>query len=120
MFQTDCRENKKTTFCVRRLCFSFRKYYVYEIKLKNIVQPGKPRLTVWCLLIVRWITKATNKYSEYAIHIACTLKHWLHERAKKLLYIYIAVLLFYDITFLSALLIFRSFSKLKTTNTQFA
>jgi hypothetical protein len=41
--------------------------------LKNSVQTGKPQLTVLCLLIAHYITKATDTYSEYVVRIACTL-----------------------------------------------
>ena len=40
----------------------FRKSYIYEIMWTNTrrVQTDKPQLTVWRLLIARWVTKATN------------------------------------------------------------
>ena len=36
--------------------------------------------------IACWIPKATNTHSEYLIHIAFPLQHWLHERAYVLRY----------------------------------
>jgi hypothetical protein len=39
--------------------------------------------------IARWIPKATNTHSEYAIFIAFPLQQWLHERVLMLRYTYI-------------------------------
>jgi len=36
---------------------------------KNFVEPGRPQMTIWRMRIVRWIPKATNTHSEYAILI---------------------------------------------------
>ena len=41
-----------------------------------------------------WITKAANTHSEYVIFIECLLQQWLHERASKLRYTYIACLVY--------------------------
>jgi len=37
---------------------------VYEIMWKNIVQQGRPHMTIWCMLIACWIPKATNTHTE--------------------------------------------------------
>ena len=55
---------------------------------KNIVQPGRPHMTIWGVHIVRWILKATSKPSECVILISIPLQHWLHERASILRYTY--------------------------------
>ena len=36
---------------------------VYEIMLKNIVQPGRPQMTTWSMRIGCWTPKATKTHS---------------------------------------------------------
>jgi hypothetical protein len=43
---------------------------VYEIMWKNIIDPGRQQMTVWCMCIVYWIPKATHTHSDYVILIA--------------------------------------------------
>jgi len=43
---------------------------VYEIIWKNIVERGRPQVTVWRMRIACWIPKATNTHSEYVILFA--------------------------------------------------
>jgi len=52
---------------------------VYEIMLKNIVERGRPQMTVWRMRVECWIPKATKTHSEYVILIACPLQRWLHD-----------------------------------------
>jgi len=51
-------------------------------------------MAIWRMRIACWIPKATNKHSEYVIHIACPLQQWLHERPSMLRYTYIDCILF--------------------------
>jgi len=60
--------------------------------LKNIVEPGRPQMTVWRMCIACWIPKATNTLSEYVILIAFPLQQWWHERASMLRYTYFVCL----------------------------
>ena len=54
----------------------------YEIMWKNIVERGRPQMTVWCIRFTCWIPKATNTHSEYVIRMLFfSLQQWLHERA---------------------------------------
>jgi len=48
---------------------------------KNIVEPGRPQMTVWRMRIACWISKATDTQSEHVIVIALLPPQWLHERA---------------------------------------
>jgi hypothetical protein len=59
---------------------------------KNIVESGRPHMTIWRMNISCWIPKATNTLSEYVIFIAFILQQWLHERASLLRCTYIACL----------------------------
>ena len=38
-----------------------------EIMLKNIVDPDRPHMAVWCMCIVCWIPKGTNTHPKYVI-----------------------------------------------------
>jgi hypothetical protein len=59
---------------------------------KNILEADRPQLTIWCMHIACWITKATNTYSEYIILILFQRQQWLRERAIILRCTYIACL----------------------------
>ena len=47
----------------------------------DIVELGRPRMTVLRMRIECWISKATDAHSEHAIVIALLPQQWLHERA---------------------------------------
>jgi len=49
--------------------FFLENHAVYEILWKNFVGPGRPQMTIWCMLIAFWIPKATNTHSECVILI---------------------------------------------------
>ena len=59
-----------------------------EIMWKNIVEPGKPQMTIWRTRIVSWIPKVTNTQLEYVILIAFSQQQWLPVRASMLRYTY--------------------------------
>jgi len=48
---------------------------------KNIVERGRPRMTIWRMRIACWIPNVTNVDFEYVIFIALLLHQWLRERA---------------------------------------
>jgi len=70
MFQTKVVEKIKTHF----LRSVFLNRAVYEIMWKNIVERGRPQLTIWRMRIACWVPKATNTHSEYVIFIAFPLQ----------------------------------------------
>ena len=41
---------------------------------KHIVEPYRLQMTIWCMRIALWVTKATNTHSKYVIRIAFPLK----------------------------------------------
>jgi hypothetical protein len=84
-----CRENQNTHFMFNN--FSDNNA-VYEIMCKNIVEPDRQRLTVWCMHIACWITKSTITHSVYVALTAFSLQQWFHERAPILRYVYLACL----------------------------
>jgi hypothetical protein len=57
---------------------------VYEIMCKNIAQQGRPQMTIRRMRPARWIRKATDTHSEYAVRIVVLPQQWLHERASML------------------------------------
>ena len=57
---------------------------------KNIVELGRPQMTIWRMRIACWIPKATNTHSEYVTLIAFPLQQWLHLHATVLSCNYIA------------------------------
>jgi hypothetical protein len=89
MFQTIDVEKIKTHFTFNN--FSSENRAVYEIMWKNVIQPGRPQVTLRDMRIAYWITNATNTHSEYVI-LALLLQQWLHERASVLYYTYITCL----------------------------
>jgi len=48
---------------------------------ENIVERGRPKMTIWLTCIAYWTTKATHTHSEYITFIAFLPKLWLHEPA---------------------------------------
>ena len=82
-----CTENQNTLF------FSvtfFENRAVYEIMWKNMVERGRPRVTIWRTRTACWITKATDTHSEYVKGIAFPMQKWLHESASVLRHTYSA------------------------------
>jgi len=65
---------------------------IYEIMWKNMVQPGRPQMTIWRMRFASQIPKATDTHSGYVILIAfprnsgCT--NLLHTSRKR---VYFAV-----------------------------
>jgi hypothetical protein len=56
------RENQNTHFVLSNL-FS-ENHAIYEIMWKNIVEPGRPQMTVWDMRVACWIPKATNTHTQ--------------------------------------------------------
>ena len=65
-----CSENQNTRFVFSN--FFFLNRAIYEIMWKYIVEPGRPQMTIWRMLIACWIPKATNTPSLYSIYCFST------------------------------------------------
>ena len=76
MFQTKFVEEIKT-----HILYSTT---LSDIMCKNMVQLGRPQMTIWRMRIASWLTKATKTHPEYAIPIASPRQKRLHERASML------------------------------------
>ena len=55
------RESQNTYFMLKN--FFFLNHAIYEIMWINMVQQGRPQMTVWCMRIACWIPKATGTLS---------------------------------------------------------
>jgi hypothetical protein len=64
MFQIKIVKNIKTLILCSVAFFENRA--VYEKKWKNIVERGKPQMTIWRTRIACWIPKATNTHIQVA------------------------------------------------------
>ena len=77
------RENQNTHFMFN--IFSFENRVIYEITWQNIVEPGRPEMTIRRIRIACWIPKATNTHSEYIIFVTrIPQQQRLHERPSAL------------------------------------
>jgi hypothetical protein len=73
---------------------------VYEIMWRNVIEPERPQMILWCMRIAGWILKASNTHSEYVILANFPQKQWLNERASVLRSTYIACFCFWIHIFL--------------------
>jgi hypothetical protein len=66
---------------------------------ENILQQGRPQITIWRIRIACWITKATDTqtHSEYVTLIAYALLQLLHERPPMLRYTHTTLSVLYVI-----------------------
>ena len=79
MFQTKVVEKLETHILCSIIFFSVENLTVYEIMWKNIVERGRPQMTIWHMLIACWIHKATNTHTGRVIFIVFPLQQWQHE-----------------------------------------
>ena len=68
MFRISSVENIKT-HNLGSIKFFFGNCAFYEETWKNILEPSRPRMTIWHKLIACWIRKATDTHSEYVIFL---------------------------------------------------
>ena len=86
MFQTDLVEQSKThiLYSVKFPPPTPENLAFYEIMWRNIVERGRPQMTIWRMRIACWKPKAC------VIFIAFPLQQWIHERVSLLCYTYVA------------------------------
>jgi hypothetical protein len=65
MFQKKPVEKITTHVLFKKILFESNT--VYEATWKNIVEPGRPQMTIWRLRIARWVSKCTLRFC----HIFC-------------------------------------------------
>ena len=77
MFQTIVVDKIKThVLCSITFFFFFRKSCLYEIMWKNVLESGRPQMTIWRMRIACQIPKAANTQPQYVILIAFPLQQW--------------------------------------------
>jgi hypothetical protein len=85
-----CRENQDTHFVFSK--FVFLEYCaVYEVLWKNVVERGRPQMTIWRMGTA---PKATNTHSQYLILTAFPPQQWLQKHASMLSNMYSACAFF--------------------------
>ena len=58
------QENQNTYFLFSNFFFFFENRAVYEKTWKNLVERGRPQVTIWRMLIACWIPKATDTHAQ--------------------------------------------------------
>jgi hypothetical protein len=78
MFQAKVVEKIKTHVVLQYLFSENRA--VKKIMWKNMVEADRPQMSIRRMRCTCWITKATDRHSEYVTLIALRLQRWLRER----------------------------------------
>jgi hypothetical protein len=65
---------KIETHILWSVTFFFESRSVYEVMWKNVVEWGRPQMTISCVRVACWVPKSTNTHSEYLILIAVPLQ----------------------------------------------
>ena len=69
-----CQSNvveKIRTQILRSITFFFENRAVYEIMCENLVERGRPQMTIWRIRIEFWISKATHTHTHTHTHRIC-------------------------------------------------
>ena len=77
IFQTEVVYEIKTHILYAIFFFFFENRAAYEIMWKNIVERGRPQMTVWPMRFACWIPNDTDTHSQYVTLIAFPLQQWL-------------------------------------------
>jgi hypothetical protein len=85
-----CTEKKNVNFIHKTLFLENR--VLNGILWKRVTEPDRPQMTKWRKVIAFWISRTTDKYSEYFIDFPFPQQQWLNENASILCYTYIFVL----------------------------
>jgi len=60
MLQTNVAQKIKTHILCQKPFFSPKIHIFYVIMWKNNVEPAGPQMSIWRMLIARWVPKATH------------------------------------------------------------
>jgi hypothetical protein len=85
---------------------------VCEIMWKNIVETGRPQMSIWRMRFACWIPQPTNTLLHYVTIIAFPLQQWLQEFASMLRYAYIACLVLNKVSVLHCQQFLSAFLKM--------
>ena len=89
-----CRENRNTRYVFSNVFF-FLNRAVYEVMWQNIIERGRPQMTIWRMLIACCIPEVTNTHTGCVILIAFPLRQRSNESASMLSYTYIVCIVAY-------------------------
>jgi len=85
-----CGKIQNTHFLFNTSNVPFRKTYRLWDNMENIIERGRPQMTIRRMRVAYWIPKATNTHSQYVVLIAFPLQQWLYESPSMLRYTYMA------------------------------
>jgi len=75
-----CTENQNTHFKLNN--FFSENRAIYEIMWKNVVERGRPQMTIWCMHIACWIPQTTKTHTQRICSNYCfssaTMVAWTH------------------------------------------
>ena len=80
-----CRENQNTHFMFSNVYLKKKSYRLWD-NVENILEPDRPRMTIWRMRIAFWIPKTANTHSQYVIVSAYPLPQWLYKGTSMFLY----------------------------------
>jgi len=83
MFETKFVDKIKTRILFS-ITFVRKSCRLWDNVQKNIVEPGRPHMTIWRIRFACWITEATDTLSEFVIFISFHGQQCLRERASLL------------------------------------
>ena len=69
-------ERIRRNFCVDFFCFE--NPAVYEKMWEKFVEPDRPQMTIWRVLIAGWIPNSTDTHSEFVILVSFPLQQLLN------------------------------------------
>jgi hypothetical protein len=92
IFQTNVIEKNKIRI-LRWITF-LRNRAIYEIMWKMFVESGGPQMTIWRMRFICWVTKATDKHSDYVILTAFPRQQRLDESASMFRHTYFSSLVY--------------------------
>jgi hypothetical protein len=79
MFRIKVVQKVKTHSLCSKLFF-LENRAVFEMKLENVIEPGRPQMKIVRMRTACWVPKATNTL-RISNTIAFPLQQWLHEHA---------------------------------------
>jgi len=86
--------HQKVTFCSKTFFFFFKNRSAFEILWKNVIEPGRPQMTILRMGTAWWVSKATKTHSEYVILLLFHCNSVCTKAPERYVIILLAVLLY--------------------------
>ena len=87
-----CRENQNTHFVFSN--FFSKDRAVYEIICENMVERGRPQMTIWRMSSAYWIPMAIDTHLEYVIRTYCFYTVSVVAHSASMLHVYVVCCLY--------------------------